>query len=56
MKKTLNEIRLENAINELNIAKASQKDCDELIHKLEARIKVLRQLIEQENDAKHERN
>jgi hypothetical protein len=50
MKKTLNEIRLDNALNELDLAKSSQKDYDELICKLEARIKALRQLIKQEKE------
>ena len=56
MKLTDNQFRLDNAINELNLAKASQKDCDELIYKLEARIKALRKLIKQENEEKHEQN
>lgn len=56
MKLTDNQFRLANALNDLNLAKASPKDCDELIHKLEARIATLRQLIKQENEAKHGRN
>ena len=56
MKLNDNQVRLVNALNELNQAKASPKDCDELIYKLEARIKALRQLIKQENEAKHGRN